>query len=302
MYTFLGSSKVRAAGSGAMTVTTPPADTVGADLVLLVSGSAGVAAASFSDNKSNLFVPFGNSGNSFLYGCQGGNVGAGHAFTFNPGVANSSLIALWFKGSMPAPRDQAPLVAPFTGAPGAYTPTTDDQLVLTWIWAHASMTAAVCNGPFAGHEIVAAGNGDTWPCAVAWEIQTAKATRAPTWVFTPDVGSQCESAIVSFRAGAVAAPAARRLTTAGAFHLQGGAMDSFNVCAPVTPSDTVDLPRGAAGGVWVGGAGDVAVLMGASAAPVVFAAVPAGTWLPIAARRINATGTTATGLVAFYDV
>jgi hypothetical protein len=79
-------------------------------------------------------------------------------------------------------------------------------------------------------------------------------------------------------------------------------LDSYNVWKPITPSDTVNLPDGVSGGVWVGVGGDVAAVMGNNVMPVVLAAVPTGAWLPIAAKRINATGTTATGLVALYEV
>ena len=79
------------------------------------------------------------------------------------------------------------------------------------------------------------------------------------------------------------------------------ALEKYNLWEPITPSNTVDLPRGATGGVWVGAGGDVAAVMQSGAMPVVFTAVPSGAWLPIAARRINATGTTATGLIALYE-
>lgn len=68
----------------------------------------------------------------------------------------------------------------------------------------------------------------------------------------------------------------------------------------VSPSDASDLPGGPTNvGLWVGGAGDVHVTMH-SGAEVTFAAVPAGTLLRIAAKRVWATGTTATNIVALY--
>jgi hypothetical protein len=74
---------------------------------------------------------------------------------------------------------------------------------------------------------------------------------------------------------------------------------SYNNWRPVTPSDTVDLSE-LTDAIWVGGAGDVAAVLQNNAMPVVLAAVPAGSWLPLAARRVNATGTTATGIVALF--
>lgn len=65
----------------------------------------------------------------------------------------------------------------------------------------------------------------------------------------------------------------------------------------VTPSDTTVL---GARGLWVGGAGAVAVDFRDGSTGVVFSGVPAGTFLPIAAYRVKATGTTATLIVAVF--
>lgn len=76
---------------------------------------------------------------------------------------------------------------------------------------------------------------------------------------------------------------------------------TFNQWRAITPSDTVDLP-GLTEALWIGATGDIAVVMANNVMPVVIAAVPAGSWLPLTARRINATGTTATGIVGLYTV
>lgn len=73
-------------------------------------------------------------------------------------------------------------------------------------------------------------------------------------------------------------------------------MGSFNRWTPVTPSNTADLAV-ASDALWIGGAGDLAVVQGNGVATTL-AAVPAGSWLPLQARRINATNTTATNIVA----
>lgn len=63
----------------------------------------------------------------------------------------------------------------------------------------------------------------------------------------------------------------------------------------ITPSDTVNFDT-VVRGVYVGGAGNV-VAISPSGAVVAFTAVPAGTVLPIRAKRINSTSTTATAMV-----
>lgn len=64
--------------------------------------------------------------------------------------------------------------------------------------------------------------------------------------------------------------------------------------AAVTPNDStvVDFD-----GLYVGGAGNVAVVMSQGSTPVTFTAVPAGTILPIAVQKVMSTNTTATAIV-----
>lgn len=76
--------------------------------------------------------------------------------------------------------------------------------------------------------------------------------------------------------------------------------DVFNQWGPITTSDTVDLPW-ATQAVWVGGAGNVVAVM-QDGRTGTFTAVTAGAVLPIAVRRINATLTTATNLVALRQI
>ena len=72
--------------------------------------------------------------------------------------------------------------------------------------------------------------------------------------------------------------------------------------AVITPSDTVDLvtvPKA----IYVGGGGDlkmIGVAAPAAAAGVVWSGVPSASLLPVRPRRILATGTTATLIVACY--
>ena len=75
------------------------------------------------------------------------------------------------------------------------------------------------------------------------------------------------------------------------------AAETWNVWKAITTSDTVDFAEGLTGAVWVGGAGTVVAVM-QNGVTGTCTGVTAGAVLPIAARRINATSTTATNLVA----
>lgn len=69
--------------------------------------------------------------------------------------------------------------------------------------------------------------------------------------------------------------------------------------AAVTPHDTNDLTNGVCKALWIGVAGDVKVLAADDSDGVVLKAAPVGL-LPICARRVYSTGTTATNIVAIY--
>lgn len=64
----------------------------------------------------------------------------------------------------------------------------------------------------------------------------------------------------------------------------------------VTPSDATELTY-ISRALWVGGAGAVAVLM-ETGEVLTLSGVPAGTLLPLRVKRVNATNTTATLIVA----
>jgi len=69
--------------------------------------------------------------------------------------------------------------------------------------------------------------------------------------------------------------------------------------AAVTTSDTTNLFKNAVG-IYVGVAGDVVCVTPAGTA-ITFKNAAAGTILPVMTKRVNATNTTATNLVALYN-
>ena len=69
-----------------------------------------------------------------------------------------------------------------------------------------------------------------------------------------------------------------------------------SLCTAVNPSDSVNFSECRA--LYVGTGGDVSVVCGGST--VVFANAQSGSVLPVEVTRVNATGTTASNLVALY--
>lgn len=82
-------------------------------------------------------------------------------------------------------------------------------------------------------------------------------------------------------------------------------IEPYNYAKVVAKSDTIDIPKlagdNAAAAIYVGGTGDVTLLL-VDGTSVLFTAVPVGTVLPIAAKRIMSTGTAGGPFVALYRI
>lgn len=69
--------------------------------------------------------------------------------------------------------------------------------------------------------------------------------------------------------------------------------------AAVTTNNGADLPGGPCRSIYVGVSGDVKVDMAGSGTGITYKAMPVG-WHPIKVKKIYATGTTATDIIAVY--
>jgi hypothetical protein len=67
----------------------------------------------------------------------------------------------------------------------------------------------------------------------------------------------------------------------------------------ITPHDSTNFTNGVCRSIFVGGAGNIAVVPPEGSA-VTLVGCLAGTVIPVQAIRVNSTGTTATSLVAIY--
>lgn len=66
----------------------------------------------------------------------------------------------------------------------------------------------------------------------------------------------------------------------------------------VTPSDATVLVG--VRGIYIGVSGDIAIVAKGGTAPVTLVGAAAGSWYPIMATKVMATGTTAASIVAMY--
>ncbi len=69
----------------------------------------------------------------------------------------------------------------------------------------------------------------------------------------------------------------------------------YRTAVAITPTDATAI--GPFECLYVGGAGDVALVPLGQSTPVVFKAVPAGTFIPVECQGVNLTSTTATNIV-----
>lgn len=65
----------------------------------------------------------------------------------------------------------------------------------------------------------------------------------------------------------------------------------------ITKSDSTDLTTSKIRALWIGGAGDVAVIAFGDTAAVTISSVLAGTLLPVSVVKVMSTNTTATAIV-----
>lgn len=82
----------------------------------------------------------------------------------------------------------------------------------------------------------------------------------------------------------------------------GEVINQGRVLRAVTPSDSVDLTLGATRGIYNGGtlACNIALIAQDDTAAVTLAAVPAGAFLPLRAKRVMATNTTCASIVGIW--
>lgn len=83
------------------------------------------------------------------------------------------------------------------------------------------------------------------------------------------------------------------------FRDQGGFSGPARRLFAITPNDSTSFDF-ATRGIYVGTAGDLAVLGIGDTVPVTLVGVPAGSLVPVAAQKVMATGTTAGSLVGMY--
>jgi hypothetical protein len=76
--------------------------------------------------------------------------------------------------------------------------------------------------------------------------------------------------------------------------------DTATSIKSVTPDDSNDLPDGVCRALWIGGEGDVQLTAEDDDADVVISSIASGTLILVRTKRVHATSTTATNILALY--
>ena len=177
-----------AAVGSASAVTTPPISTVGASLIVVISGGQLTLTPTDSLANTNWYAP-PKQASASGYGMWISFIvnpitGAAHTFTLSGGGSAYPWIAvLAFAGSFYGAER---VTGAYAGAasliqPGAITPSANGALIVTGYSNSSGTTAPAITAPFTLADSVPAGaNGG--PAAAAYLVQTTAAAVNPTWL------------------------------------------------------------------------------------------------------------------------
>jgi hypothetical protein len=182
-WTLIAHTQVVGNGNSA-TVTTPPIDTTGANLIVACVAAWGTIRTSLYDSKTNNWITSTAqpSGDDVLntYYCAAPTVGAGH--TFSVWADYSPIIVMAFSGAAVSPFDQSSFNhnggSVVSLAPGPITPSLSNALLVTAL--SASADASSIDSGFALTE-KAIGSGQSVSGGMAWRALAAPSAINPTW-------------------------------------------------------------------------------------------------------------------------
>lgn len=200
-WSLIAHAGVGSGGGFPSSITTPPIDTAGADLLVFVGQDYLQGPPTLSDSKGNPWI-LGvgiNAADSgcYLYFCRGGAVGPGHTVTWTADYGGCQILA--FSGSAPSPADQSNSQAAASGgsiASGAITPSQANCLIVSGVSSNSPNVISVDGGltitdsPPAG---AAMGGG------AAYLVQTAAASINAGWTVSGNTDYGSTAVIISFK-------------------------------------------------------------------------------------------------------
>lgn len=204
-YSFVTGTAASANGSSP---TTSGVNTTGVDLMIVAIGwfnsGQSTTAPTITDSKSNTWTALTvrNTGvnlGTVLYYSRVTSVGSGHTFTLS-GQTYSSICVAGFSGSISSPFDQengygtSPVT---TIQPGSVTPSNDNQLVVSGLASGGVGYSYSINSSFTIAVQDSGSPSSSFPCGLAYKIQTSAAAVNPTWTLSNS--TQAAAAIGTFK-------------------------------------------------------------------------------------------------------
>jgi hypothetical protein len=170
-------------------------DCSGADLIVIFTDTGDP-----TDSQSNSYTALSTYAfGQRLFYKQAPSVSASQTFTVTGGTAPSILVAV-FSGSIATPFDQENGHGDFGATsqqPGSITPTVDNELIVSGLYANAGSIATVDSGMTITDAEGFVG-GVHFSVGLAYKIQTTLAAINPTWTWTTSVSNGAN--IASFKA------------------------------------------------------------------------------------------------------
>jgi hypothetical protein len=194
-----GAHAAAQASSGSLPVVTSGINTSGATLLVVsLSTNFNTDLTDLADNYSNTwtelttYTPSGSNTRTRLYFASptGAQVGSGHTFTGNPnsngqyaGIAVSAYSGVLSSGAYD--QDSGGIdVANTTCSAAAFTPTNDNELIVSGFIVNPSATGEAIGGGFTKTDYMPEATGVAYAVGMGYLIQTTKTSVAATWTWS----------------------------------------------------------------------------------------------------------------------
>lgn len=210
-FALIDSTSGNASGDAPNTAVTGAANTVGANLIVIVTASI-FGEATLSDSEGNTWTGLtvqDNGGFYFnrIHYCFNPTTDAAQTFTYAAASFFPSLCVQAWSGAATSPFDQqngvntGSIVGGGAGVQtGSVTPSTDNQLIIAGLRYSATITLPAINLGFTldGNEPPIGSTNDG--CAMAYQVQTTATARNPEWTDAANNSNNICAVIATFKA------------------------------------------------------------------------------------------------------
>lgn len=189
--------------------TTSAIDTTGASFLVVVVSNENNKTSTVTDSKSNTWhsVPLKTNTQQYAqiwYAFSSLSVGASHTFTVTSTAGANAACVAAFSGCTATvdPLNYATWQFATNGATVAniaFTPSSNNQLVIAGGMVNLSETTWTIDGGFTVTDAINFNTGVSYGCALAYLVQTTAASAGPTWTRTGTTTATFSTQLASFR-------------------------------------------------------------------------------------------------------